>query len=95
MGTPTTFRDYRLSSAAFEETELMVGKCANRLRAVPFLSILLSGTRQLSPSGRFRERRPALSRFASSPTIKSVLSIAGEFRRPSRSVVGVLLEIPI
>jgi hypothetical protein len=31
MGTPTTFIDYRLSSATLEITELMVGKCANRI----------------------------------------------------------------
>jgi hypothetical protein len=78
MGTPTTFRYYRLSSAALEETELIVGNCAKRIRAVTFHSIRLSSIRRLSPSGRWDERRPALSRFAPSPNTNSVRSIAGE-----------------
>jgi hypothetical protein len=47
MGTPTSFRDYSLSSAALERTESMLGKRANRIRAVPFHSIPSSGTRRL------------------------------------------------
>jgi hypothetical protein len=54
MGNPTTFRDYRLSSAALEGSELIVGKGANRSRAVPIHSIRSSGTRSLSPFGRCR-----------------------------------------
>jgi hypothetical protein len=67
----------------------MVGKGANRIRAVTFHSIQSSGFRRLSPSGWRRELRPALSRFAPSPTIKSDRSIAAELRRTSRRVVGV------
>jgi hypothetical protein len=63
MGTPNAWRDCGLSSAELERTELMVGKSANRIRAVSVHSIRLSGTRRLSPSGRWRERLPALSRF--------------------------------
>jgi hypothetical protein len=95
MGTPTTFRDFLLSSAALEETELIVGNCANRIRAVPLHSIRSSSIRRLSPSGRWYERRPALSRFAPSPKTNSVRSIAGELRSPSRRVVVVQLEIRI
>jgi hypothetical protein len=93
MGTPSTWRDCRLSSAALERTELMVGKGAIRIRVVLFHSIQLSGTRRLSPFGRWRERRLALSRFAPSPTINSVRLIAGELRRPSCRVFEVHLEI--
>jgi hypothetical protein len=89
MGTPTTFRDYCLSSAALEETELIVGKGANRIRAIQIHSIRSSSNRRLSPSGRWRERRPALSRFAHCPIINSVRFIAVELKRPSRLVVGV------
>jgi hypothetical protein len=39
MGTPTTFREKSLSSAAVEKIELMVAKRANRIRVVPFHSI--------------------------------------------------------
>jgi hypothetical protein len=35
MGTPTTWCDCSLCSAALERTELMVRKCANRFRAFP------------------------------------------------------------
>jgi hypothetical protein len=93
MGIPATWLDCSLSSAALERTELMVGKNANCIRAVTFYSIRSSGMRRLSPTGRWRGRRPAMSRFAPSPTINSVLYIACELRRPSRSVVGVQLEI--
>jgi hypothetical protein len=95
MGTPSTWRDCSLSTAALEGTELMVGKCAIRIRVVHFHSIRLSGTRRNSPSGRWRERLPDLRRFAPSPTIKSVRCIPGELRRPSRSVVEVQLKIRI
>jgi hypothetical protein len=67
-----------------ERTELMVVKCAKLLRAFLFHIIRSSGARRHSPSGRWRESRPALCLFARSPTIKSVLFIAGELRRPSR-----------
>jgi hypothetical protein len=73
----------------------MVGKNANRIRAVPFQGIRSSGTRRLSPSGRWRERRPALSRFAPSPPINSVRYIAGVLKRPSRRAFGVKMEIRI
>jgi hypothetical protein len=89
MGTPTTFSDYRRSSASLEITELMVGKCANGMRVVPFQIIRSSGTRRLSPTGRWREWSPALCRFAPSPTINSVLSISGELRRTSCCVFEV------
>jgi hypothetical protein len=64
MENPTTWRDCRLSSHELDRTELMVLKVANRIRAVQFYSIRLSGTRRLSPFGRWRETRNALSRFA-------------------------------
>jgi hypothetical protein len=93
MGTPTTWCECRLISALLERTKLMVGKGAICIRAVPFHSIRSSGMRRLSPSGPWCERRPALGRFAASPTINSVRSIACQLRRPSRRVVGVQLEI--
>jgi hypothetical protein len=46
---------------------LMVGKCANDIRAVPIHYIRSSVTRRLSPSGRWGEMRPSLSRFTPSP----------------------------
>jgi hypothetical protein len=67
MATPTTFSDYGRSSAALQTNELMVGKCANGIREFLFHSIRSSGTRRFSPSGRWRERRLALIRFAHSP----------------------------
>jgi hypothetical protein len=82
MGTPTTFSYNRLSPSALEESELMVGKCANRIRSFPFHSIRASGTSRRWQFGRRRERRPALIQFAHSPTINSVRSIAGDLRRP-------------
>jgi hypothetical protein len=72
MGTPTMWRDCSLRSAALVRIELMVGKGANRFRAIPIQSIRSSGTRRLSPFGRWREKRTALSRFATSPKIISV-----------------------
>jgi hypothetical protein len=93
MGTPTTFRDYRLSSAALDKTELMVENGANRIRVTHIYSIRSSGNRRFSPSARWRERRRALGRFARSPSINSVRSIAGEVRRRSCSVFGVQLDI--
>jgi hypothetical protein len=92
MGTPTTWCDCSLSSAALERIELIVGKGANRIRTFPFLSIRSSVTRRLSPSARLGEMRPALSRFIGSPNINSVRSIAGYLRRNSRRVVGVQFE---
>jgi hypothetical protein len=89
MAAPTTFVDYRLSSAALEETELMVGQGTKRLRAVPIHSNQASCTRRISPSGRWCETRPALVRVAPSPTINSDLSIAVELRCPSRRVVSI------
>jgi hypothetical protein len=68
MGTPTTFSHYRRITATLEKTELMVGKCANRIRLFPLNSIMSSGNRRPSPSGRWRVRRPALIRFSPSPT---------------------------
>jgi hypothetical protein len=41
----------------------MLGMFANRFTVVPFHSIRSSGTHRLLPSGRLRDRRPALSRF--------------------------------
>jgi hypothetical protein len=67
VGNPTTWFDCTLSSATLERTELILGNCANHIRAVPFTSIRFSGNRRFSPSGRWREMRPALSRFAPSP----------------------------
>jgi hypothetical protein len=97
MGTPTTFRDYRLSSAALEITELMVGKVANRIRVVPFHRILPSGNLRLSPSGRWRERRPVL--YGSLPPQPSIqlypLRVSSDARHASslefiwRSVFGL------
>jgi hypothetical protein len=95
MGIPNTRSDCRLRSTALERTELIVRKSANRFRAFPVHSIRSSGTRRLSPSGRWREMRPALSLFAPFNTIKSVLSIACELQRPRRRVVLVKLEIRI
>jgi hypothetical protein len=92
MRNPNTRRDCCLSSAAFEGTELKVGKGANHIRAVPSQNIRSSGTRRLSPSGRWGERRNALSRFTPSPTINSARSIAGEFRLTSSLVFGVQME---
>jgi hypothetical protein len=92
MGTPTTWLDCSLSSAALERTEFMVGKIANHIRTFPFHSIRSSGTRRLSPSGRWGEMRPALSWFTRSHTINSVRSITGDLKHPSRGVVGVQLE---
>jgi hypothetical protein len=71
----------------------MVGKGANRIRAVPFHSIRSSGNLRPSPSGRWREMRPALIQFAHSPNINSVRYIARRLRRTSRLVRGVKLEI--
>jgi hypothetical protein len=68
MGTPTTFSDYSQSSATLERTGLMLGKGSNRIRMFPFHSISSSVTLRLSPPRRRRERRPALIRFAPSPT---------------------------
>jgi hypothetical protein len=93
MGTPTMCRDCSLSSAALERIELMVGKGANRIRADPFHIIRFSGTRRLSPFGRWLETRTALRRFDPSPTINSVSSYAGELRRASSRVVEVQMEI--
>jgi hypothetical protein len=93
MATPTTFSDYRHSSAALEKTELIVGKCANGIRAVQIHTILSSGTRRFSTSGRWRERRPATIPFAPSPTINSVRYIAGELTLPSPRIVAVQLMI--
>jgi hypothetical protein len=93
MGTPSTWPDSRRNSAELERSELIVGNCANRVRALPFHRIRSSVTRTHLPSGRWRERRHALIQFAHSPNIRSVLSIACELRRPSRRVVGVQLEI--
>jgi hypothetical protein len=89
MGTPTTWRNCILSKPHWKELNFMVEKGAKRFRAVPFHSIPSSGTRRRSPSGRWRERRPALIQFVSSPTINSVRSIACELRRTSRRVVRV------
>jgi hypothetical protein len=66
MGTPNTWRDYSLISAALERTELMV-RCANIIRAFLYHIIRSSGTRRLSPSGRWPEMRPALSQLVHSP----------------------------
>jgi hypothetical protein len=71
----------------------MVGKGANSIRVVPFHSIMSSGIRRLSNSGRWRERRPAMCRFVPSPTNNTVRSNACELRRTSRGVVGVQLDI--
>jgi hypothetical protein len=67
MGSPTRFIDYCLSSSALAESELMVGKVANRIRAVPFPSIRASSTRRISPFGRRRESRPALFHLGHPP----------------------------
>jgi hypothetical protein len=67
MENPTTLRYCRLSSPVFDRTELIVGKRANRIKAVHFHSIRSSGTRRHSLICRCRERRPALSRFTPSP----------------------------
>jgi hypothetical protein len=77
MGTPVSCCDCSLSSAELERTELMLGKCANRIRADPFQSIQSLGSRRISPAGRWRKRLPALSRFTHFPAIKSVRSIPG------------------
>jgi hypothetical protein len=61
-----------------EITELMVVKGANRINVFLFHSIRSSFTRRRSPSGRWRERRPALIQFAQSSTINSVPSFAGD-----------------
>jgi hypothetical protein len=52
MENPTKWRYCSLGSFPLERTDLMMGKFAHRLRAVPFHSIRSSGTRRLSPSGR-------------------------------------------
>jgi hypothetical protein len=93
MGTPTTWRDCRLGTAALEALEFIVGKGANRIRAVPFHSIRSSGNLRRSSSGRWRERRPALIQFAHSTNINSVRYSARGLRRTSRLVVGIHLEI--
>jgi hypothetical protein len=93
MGTPTTWRDCRLTSPALNRNELMVGKCANRIRAVHFHRIRSSGNHPLWPTGRCRERRPGLSQFLPSNTINSVRSIACELRCPSTRVIAVQMEI--
>jgi hypothetical protein len=93
MGSPSTWRDSRLSSAELERSEFIVGNGANRVRALPIHRIRSSVTRTHLPSGRWRERRHALIQFAHSPNISSDFSIACELRRPSRRVVGVQLEI--
>jgi hypothetical protein len=82
MGTPTTWRNCSLTSAAMERIELMVGKFANRIRAFPFHRTRLPGARSHSLFGRWREMPTALRRFTPSPTINSVLSVAGDLRRP-------------
>jgi hypothetical protein len=93
MGTKNMWPEFRLGSVALERRELIVGKGANRIRAVPFHSIRSSVTRTLLPSGRWREGRPALSRFSPSPPIYSFRSIPGELRRPSCRVFDFQLEI--
>jgi hypothetical protein len=85
MGTPTTFSDYRLSSATLEITELILGKSVNPISVVPFHSIRSSVTLRLSLYRRWCEWGPTLSRPAPFPTINSVRSIAGELRRPSHA----------
>jgi hypothetical protein len=54
MKKQTTWRYCGLGSFALEITEFMVERFAHRLRAVPFHRILSSGTRLMSPSGRWR-----------------------------------------
>jgi hypothetical protein len=66
------WRDFSLSSAALVKIELVVGKCANEFRAFLFHSIRSSSSRRLSPFGRWRETRTALSRLARSPKMNSV-----------------------
>jgi hypothetical protein len=93
MGTPTTWRDSLLSSAALKRTELIIRKSEISIRESKFHSILSSRNCRLSPSVWWRERRPATSRFAPSPTINSVRYIAGDLRRPSPRIVPVQIEI--
>jgi hypothetical protein len=76
-----------------EQTEFMLGKVTNRIGSFPLDSIRSSGTRRLSPSGRWLKRRPATCRFAPFPTINSVLYIAVELRRPSPRIDAVQIEI--
>jgi hypothetical protein len=91
--THPSWCDFCLSRAALERIEFMVGKGANRKRAIHFDGIRSSGIRWILPFGRWRERRHALIRFAPSPTSYSVRFIAGVLRRASRRVVGVQMEI--
>jgi hypothetical protein len=93
MENPTTWRDFRLSSPGLDRTVLMVGNGAKRIRAFHIHSIRSSGTRRLSPSGRWLEWRFALIRFVPSTNINTVDFIASELRGPSRRVVGFQLEI--
>jgi hypothetical protein len=93
MDNTTTWCYCRLSSPALNRIEFMVGKGANSFRAVHLHSIWSSGSRQLSPNGRCRERRPALSHFVPSPSNHSLRSIVCELRRTSRRVVGLQLDI--
>jgi hypothetical protein len=93
MGTSTTWRDCSLNSAALEINELMEVKGANRIRTVNFHGSGTSITRRFAPFGRWRDTRTALSRFALSPNVNSVLSISGEIRRPAHRVVLFQMEI--
>jgi hypothetical protein len=75
MENPTTWRSCRLSSPTFDRTGLMVGKRANRIKAVHLHSIRSSGTLRLSPTGRWREMRTNLRMIA--PFVQML-----ELRRP-------------
>jgi hypothetical protein len=95
MGTPTTWRDCSLSSAALERTEFYGGKVFEAHQSCPLPHHPVIGQ---SPAltvwpMALEASPPELVR--SLPTIKLVRSIARELRRPSSCFVGDQLEIRI
>jgi hypothetical protein len=65
---------------------------AINLRVVHLARQRPEGVRRRLPDDRMLKKGPALMRFTSFPTINTLLSISGEFRRHSRHVVGVPLQ---
>jgi hypothetical protein len=95
MGSPTTWRECSLSSAALERTEFDGGKECQAHQSGPISQHPVIGQ---SPALTVWPLALDASRpesVRSLPTIKSVRSIANELRRPSSCVVGVQLEIRI
>jgi hypothetical protein len=90
--TPTTRRDVRLSSAAMERSDWMVGEGANRLRAGRISRHQPEGKSRRKPDDWMLWNGTALMRFAPFPTISSVSSKAAELRLHSHHALGYPME---